>query len=170
MRFVNKIAERNGNTQRAVWINLNQLQLNNVQKNSNYPSDFSIRTNSIKKISGRITSISVPKSVKRCSVRSSANFTHAGITNRSSKVRNPPSMRTHFAAVSLRCAFVGQHDLETEITIIVISKLAPNLWIQQQRGILLRMRQQNFVRRVRRHCDTFSALLRVFNWAIDTFL
>ena len=27
-----------------------------------------------------------------------------------------------------------QHDLETEITIIVISKLAPNLWIQQFRG------------------------------------
>ena len=68
--------------------------------NSTYPSDFSIRTNSIKKFSGRITSISVPKSVKRCSVRSSANFTHARITNRSSKARNPPSMRTHFAAVS----------------------------------------------------------------------
>ena len=27
----------------------------------------------------------------------------------------------------------------------------------------------DFVRRVRRHCETFSALLRVFNWVIDTF-
>ena len=100
MHFVNKIAERNGNTQRTVWINLYQLQLNYVYNNSTYPSDFSIRTNSIKNFSSRITSISVPKSVKPCSVRSSANFTHAGITNRSLKARNPPSMRTHFAAVS----------------------------------------------------------------------
>ena len=29
---------------------------------------------------------------------------------------------------------------------------------------------RKFVRRVRRHFDIFSALLRVFNWAIDTFL
>ena len=100
MRFVNKIGEWNGNTQRAAWINLNQLQLNYVYNNSTYPSDFSIRTTSIQNFSSRITSISVPKSVKRCSVRSSANFTHAGITNRSSKARNPPSMHTHFAAVS----------------------------------------------------------------------
>ena len=50
MRFVNKIGEWKGNTQRAVWINLNQLQLNYVYNNFTYPSDFSIRTNSIKKI------------------------------------------------------------------------------------------------------------------------
>ena len=29
---------------------------------------------------------------------------------------------------------------------------------------------KKFVRRVRRHFDIFSVLLRVFNWAIDTFL
>ena len=101
MRFVNKIGEWKGNTQRAVWINLNQLQLNYVYNNSTYPSDFSIRTNSIKTFSGPIISISVPKSVKRCSARSWANFIYAGITNRSSKARDPPSMRTHFAAVSM---------------------------------------------------------------------
>ena len=71
-----------------------------VYSNSTHPSDFSTRINSIKKFSGRIISISVPKSVKRCSVRCWADVIHAGITNRSSKARNPPRIRTHFAAVS----------------------------------------------------------------------
>ena len=44
--------------------------------------------------------MSVPKSVERCSVRSSPNSTHAGITNSSLKERNLSSMRTLFVAVS----------------------------------------------------------------------
>ena len=45
-------------------------ELNYVYNNSIHPSDFSIGTNSIKKFSSLITSMSVPKSVERCSVRS----------------------------------------------------------------------------------------------------
>ena len=65
-------------------------------KNSTYPSDFSIRTNSTK-FSGRSTTISVQKSVKRCYARSSTKFILAGITRR-------PFRRacTHFAAVSTK--------------------------------------------------------------------
>ena len=40
----------------------------------------------------------------------------------------------------------------------------------QQRGISSAHARIKFVRRVQRHFDILSALPRVFNWAIDTFL
>ena len=109
MRFVNKIGEWKGNTQRAVWINLNQLQLNYVYNNSTYPSDFSIRTDSIKKFSGQITSISVPNSVKRCFVRSWANFIHAG--NKSLLWKNLKGKQNYFR----HCSTKADPDLSRQL-------------------------------------------------------
>ena len=47
---------------------------------------------------------------------------------------------------------------------------SPPYWKLEQRGILSACAPLKFVRRVRHHFDILSALPRVFNWAIDTFL
>ena len=59
--------------------------------------------------------MSVPKSVERCSVRSSPNSTHAGITNSSLKERKLSSMRTIFVAVSKLSPLVRGESQSEEV-------------------------------------------------------
>ena len=108
MRFVNKIGEWNGNTQRAVWINLNQLKLNN----STCPSDFSIRINSIKTFSGRIISYRY-QSQKMCKTMFCSFLSKLHPRGNHISLLNPPSMRTHFAAVEAKLIFIFTEHAHT---------------------------------------------------------